>query len=78
MSGGEFGKLLEGHIPKLRRYARSLTRNEVHADDLVQDCLCRAIRKHHLFQPDIPLYLLFGRLWMASGSEQSHCKLRNL
>jgi len=52
MEVGEFGKLLEEQIPRLRRYARALTRNVSRADDLVQDCLYRAIRKRHLFQQD--------------------------
>lgn len=34
---------LEPHIPSLRRYARALTRHHEAADDLVQDCLERAI-----------------------------------
>lgn len=42
-------------IPALRRYARALTRNADHADDLVQDCLERAIRKRRLFRPAGPL-----------------------
>jgi RNA polymerase sigma-70 factor, ECF subfamily len=34
---------LEEHIPALRRYAWSLLRNASNADDLVQDCLLRAL-----------------------------------
>lgn len=37
-------------IPHLRRYAISLTRNRDEADDLVQDCLERALRKRHLWR----------------------------
>jgi RNA polymerase sigma-70 factor, ECF subfamily len=33
-----------------RRYARALTRDVAAADDLVQDCLIRAVRKSHLSQ----------------------------
>jgi RNA polymerase sigma-70 factor (ECF subfamily) len=40
--------LLEPHIPALRRYARSLARDSHAADDLVQDCLERAINRWHL------------------------------
>ncbi|UKV12841.1 RNA polymerase sigma factor [Thalassospiraceae bacterium SW-3-3] len=36
-------------IPHLRRFARSLVSDRDRADDLVQDCLERAIRKHHLW-----------------------------
>ncbi len=39
---------LEPHIPALRRYARALTRRHEAADDLVQDCLERAITGWHL------------------------------
>ena len=35
--------LVEPVIPALRRYARALVRNRAAADDLVQDCLERAI-----------------------------------
>lgn len=42
---------LEEHIPALRRYARALTRNREDADDLVQDCLERALRKQALWRP---------------------------
>jgi RNA polymerase sigma-70 factor, ECF subfamily len=46
----EFGRLLEKEIPRLRRYARALTRNVSRADDLVQDILLRAIAKQHRWQ----------------------------
>ena len=42
---------IETHVPALRRYARALTRDTGRADDLVQDCLERAIRKQALWQP---------------------------
>jgi RNA polymerase sigma-70 factor (ECF subfamily) len=38
-------KLLEEEIPRLRRYARFLVRDVDQADDLVQECLTRAIAK---------------------------------
>jgi RNA polymerase sigma-70 factor, ECF subfamily len=41
---------IEAEIPRLRRYARALTRDVVAADDLVQDCLTRALGKLHLWQ----------------------------
>ncbi|HEV2547416.1 MAG TPA: RNA polymerase sigma factor [Stellaceae bacterium] len=46
-----FGGMLAAQIPRLRRYARVLCRDPERADELVQDCLYRAIRKAHLFQP---------------------------
>ena len=45
-----FNRLLEEQIPRLRRYARALTRNFERADDLVQDTLIRALTKQHLWQ----------------------------
>ncbi|OLP44945.1 sigma-70 family RNA polymerase sigma factor [Rhizobium oryziradicis] len=42
-------------VPALRRYANALTHNRDTADDLVQDCLERAIRKQALWRPDGPL-----------------------
>lgn len=40
-------RLIEPLIPALRRYARALLRNPADADDLVQDCLERAIGRWH-------------------------------
>ncbi len=47
----DFLDALEANVPALRRYARALTRNIDRADDLVQDCLERAISRRGLFQP---------------------------
>ncbi len=41
---------IQAEIPRLRRYARALTRDPIAADDLVQDCLTRALCKLHLWQ----------------------------
>jgi RNA polymerase sigma-70 factor, ECF subfamily len=46
----EFGRLLEKEIPRLRRYARALTRDLSRADDLVQDTLVRAMAKQRSWQ----------------------------
>lgn len=43
---------LEPHIPALRRYAWALLRHREAADDLVQDCLERAIGRWHLRRAD--------------------------
>ena len=43
--------LIEDEIPTLRRFARSLTRDRDQADDLVQDCLLRAIENIEKWQP---------------------------
>jgi len=41
---------LEPLLPDLMRYARSLVRNEDDAQDLVQDCVERAMVKSHLYK----------------------------
>jgi RNA polymerase sigma-70 factor, ECF subfamily len=63
----EFNRMLEAEIPRLRRYARALCRDAAAADDLVQDCLCRALRKSHLFQPGTDL-----RAWLFTMLHNVH------
>lgn len=46
---------VEACIPALRRYARALAHHRDVADDLVQDCLERAVRKRSLFRPVGPV-----------------------
>jgi RNA polymerase sigma-70 factor (ECF subfamily) len=46
-------------MPRLRRYARALLRSEVEADDLVQECVLRALSKRHLWQEGTDL-----RAWL--------------
>jgi RNA polymerase sigma factor (sigma-70 family) len=48
----EIASLIEPHIPALRRYAWALLRDDEAADDLVQDCLERAISRWHLRRRD--------------------------
>jgi len=55
----QFLDQLESCVPALRRYARALTRNVDLADDLVQDCLERALAKRGLFRPTGPV-----RAWL--------------
>lgn len=43
---------LVAEIPHLRRYARSLARDADAADELVQSCLERALKRFHLWQPE--------------------------
>ena len=43
-------RLIVAEIPRLRRYARVLTRDREAADDLVQDCLERAWSRFHLWR----------------------------
>jgi RNA polymerase sigma-70 factor (ECF subfamily) len=55
----DFHDLIEREIPRLRRYARALTRSADRADDLVQETLLRAIAKSHLWQAGTDL-----RAWL--------------
>lgn len=48
----EIAALLEPHIPALRRYAWALLRDADAADDLVQDCLERAVARWRLRRRD--------------------------
>ena len=59
VSRGRHYRDIEAEIPRLRRYARALTRDVVAADDLVQDCLARALGKLHLWQEGTDL-----RAWL--------------
>jgi DNA-directed RNA polymerase specialized sigma24 family protein len=42
---GKLEQEIEALIPRLRRYARALTRDPAAADDLVQETLARALAK---------------------------------
>jgi RNA polymerase sigma-70 factor (ECF subfamily) len=50
---------IEVEIPRLRRYARALTRDVFAADDLVQESVARALGKLHLWQAGTDL-----RAWL--------------
>ena len=63
----EFGRLLESEIPRMRRFARALTRNSAKSDDLVQSCLVRALEKQHLWQPGSNL-----RAWLFTILHNQH------
>jgi RNA polymerase sigma-70 factor (ECF subfamily) len=63
----DFARLLETEIPRLRRYARALTRDQSRADDLVQSCLCRAVAKQHLWEPGTDL-----RAWLFTILHHPH------
>jgi len=58
---------IEQEIPRLRRYARALTRDPSAADDLVQDCLTRALAKVHLWQEGTDL-----RAWLFTILHNQH------
>jgi RNA polymerase sigma-70 factor, ECF subfamily len=55
----DFPQKVEAQIPRLRRYARALTKDAVAADDLVQECLLRTFAKRHLWQDGTDL-----RAWL--------------
>ena len=65
-----FHNLIEHEIPRLRRYARALTRNPDRADDLVQETLLRAIRKSHLWQPGTDI-----RAWLFTIMHNHHVNM---
>lgn len=51
--------LIEAQIPALRRFAWALARDPVLADDLVQECLLRALGRWHLLRtgPELRAWL---------------------
>jgi RNA polymerase sigma-70 factor, ECF subfamily len=63
----EIADRLEAEIPRLRRYARALTRDAARADDLVQSCLVRALAKRHLWQEGTDL-----RAWLFTILHNQH------
>jgi len=66
----EFHRLIEGVIPRLRRYARALTRSADRADDLVQETLMRAIAKAHLWQTGTDI-----RAWLFTIMHNQHVNM---
>lgn len=58
---------LEEEIPHLRRYARSLTRDATDAEDLLQDCLERALSRLDQFEPGSEL-----RRWLFTIMRNLH------
>lgn len=58
---------IEQEIPRLRRFARAMVRDAVLADDLVQECLERALSRLHLWQPGTNL-----RAWLFTILRNLH------
>lgn len=58
---------LADHIAALRRYARALLGDRIEAEDLVQDCLARALSRAHLWRPDSDL-----RAWLFTILHNIH------
>ena len=67
MSTDEIAARIEPLIPGLRRYAYALVRDGDAADDLVQDCLERAVGRWHLRRPDGDL-----RAWLFAILRNLH------
>ena len=63
----DFRRQLSAELPVLRRFARALTGDPALADDLVQDCLERAMLKSHLYDPSRPL-----RAWLFTMLRNLH------
>ena len=63
----DFRADLTAEIPFLRRFARALTGDPALADDLVQDCIERALVKSHLYDATRPL-----RAWLYAVLRNIH------
>jgi RNA polymerase sigma-70 factor (ECF subfamily) len=63
----EVAERIEEHVPALQRYALSLARNAVAADDLVQDCVVRALTKAKLYKTGTNL-----RAWLFTILHNLH------
>ena len=66
----QFHRLVETEIPRLRRYARALTRSADRADDLVQETLVRAIAKSDLWQAGTDI-----RAWLFTIMHNQHVNM---
>jgi RNA polymerase sigma-70 factor, ECF subfamily len=62
-----FGVHLGEEIPRLRRYARTLARDRVQADDLVQGCLLKALANEARWLPGSDL-----RAWLFTILHNLH------
>jgi len=67
MTDQEFSKDLIAELPQLRRFARALAGDAALADDLVQDCVERALKKQHLYDEARPL-----RAWLYAILRNIH------
>lgn len=66
----QFHRLVERELPRLRRYARALTRRADRADDLVQETLVRAIAKSDLWQAGTDI-----RAWLFTIMHNLHVNM---
>jgi len=63
----DFAAALEPHVPSLRRYARALLRDADAADDLVHDCIARALARRRLWRRGSDL-----RAWLFTIMHNLH------
>ena len=68
----DFHQLLEALLPRLTRYALVMTRDHVAADDLVQECVTRALGKIHLWEEGTDL-----RAWLFTILHHQYISLPN-
>lgn len=67
----DFADRVMQQVPALRRYARALTGEIAAADDLVQDCLERALSRAHLWRKAESL-----RAWLFAIMHNLHANHR--
>ncbi len=61
---------IEASIPMLRRYAHALSRDREDADDLVQDCLERAVARRDRWRGDGPVRAWLFRILLNRFRDQ--------
>lgn len=70
--------MIEAYMPALRRYARTLLRNPQERDDLVHDCLVRALDRWHTRRNDLSLRAwLFAIMHNLAVSQRRRERLRD-
>jgi len=71
--------LIARELPRLRRYALGLVADAAAADDLVQDCLERALRKQHLWRRHGSirgwLYRILFRVFLNQGAQRRRARV---
>ena len=76
MDDRAFSSKLVAEVPHLRRFARGLCGDASLADDLVQDCLERGLKKQHLYDADRPLrawlYTILRNIHVSQWRRSSH------
>ncbi|MEL6641310.1 MAG: RNA polymerase sigma factor [Pseudomonadota bacterium] len=69
MTPEQFKTQMIGLLPRLRRFAMSLTRSAPDADDLLQDACAAALQKWHQYDPTQPLdrwlFRIIRNLWIS-------------